>query len=203
MLEKFKDTKLLLAHSVILTNEEIAKIKQLSEEKNIDLSISHCPISNLKLGCGIANISKMIEEGINVSLGTDGQGSGSNLDMFETMKFAALLQKGNMKDAKLMKAYDVLKLATINGAKALGLENKILIVGLGLLGGSYAQGLTDTGFTVGAIDVNQESIALFRKNPRQRSSRCCRFPPPRRMRRHTDPAHRPPLRRPIQVFFGT
>lgn len=125
MLEKFKDTKLLLAHSVILTNEEIIKIKQLSEEKNIDLSISHCPISNLKLGCGVANISKMIEEGINVSLGTDGQGSGSNLDMFETMKFAALLQKGNMKDAKLMKAYDVLKLATINGAKALGLENEI------------------------------------------------------------------------------
>lgn len=125
MLEKFSNTKLLLAHSVVLTNEEIKKIKELSEEKNIKLSISHCPVSNLKLGCGIANISTMIEEGINVSLGTDGQGSGSNLDMFETMKYAALLQKGNMKNPKLMKAYDVLKLATINGAKALGIEDKI------------------------------------------------------------------------------
>ena len=125
MLEKFENTKLLLAHSVILTDKEIEKIKQISEEKNIKLSISHCPVSNLKLGCGIANISKMIENEINVSLGTDGQGSGSNLDMFETMKFAALLQKGNMKNPKLMKAYDVLKLATINGAKALGLEEKI------------------------------------------------------------------------------
>ena len=125
MLEKFENTKLLLAHSVILTDEEIKRIKEISEEKNIDLSISHCPVSNLKLGCGIANISKMLDQGINVSLGTDGQGSGSNLDMFETMKFAALLQKGNLKDPKLMKSYDVLKMATINGAKALGLEDKI------------------------------------------------------------------------------
>jgi len=125
MLEKFENTKLLLAHSVILTDEEIKRIKEISEEKNIDLSISHCPVSNLKLGCGIANISKMLDQGINVSLGTDGQGSGSNLDMFETMKFAALLQKGNLKDPKLIKSYDVLKMATINGAKALGLEDKI------------------------------------------------------------------------------
>lgn len=125
MLEKFEDTKLLLAHSVILTDEEIKKIREIADEKNIKLSISHCPVSNLKLGCGIANISKMQEEKINVSLGTDGQGSGSNLDMFESMKFAALLQKGNLKNPTLMKAYDVLKLATINGAKALEMEDKI------------------------------------------------------------------------------
>ena len=90
-----------------------------------NISISHCPISNLKLGCGIANVQEMIENGINVSLGTDGQGSGSNLDLFEAMKFAALLQKGKEEDAMLMPAYEVLKMATINGAKALGLEEKI------------------------------------------------------------------------------
>ena len=63
--------------------------------------------------------------GINVSLGTDGQGSGSNLDMFEEMKFAALLQKGVFGNVKSMDSYEVLKMATINGAKALGLDREI------------------------------------------------------------------------------
>ena len=58
-------------------------------------------------------------------LGTDGQGSGSNLDMFEAMKFAALLQKGAFEDARNMDSYEVLKMATINGAKALGLDREI------------------------------------------------------------------------------
>lgn len=93
--------------------------------KNIDVSVAYCPISNLKLGCGIAKINKMLEKGINVTLGTDGQGSGSNLDLFETMKFTALLQKGITENSKSLPAYEVLKMATINGAKALGLEEKI------------------------------------------------------------------------------
>lgn len=65
------------------------------------------------------------EVGITVSLGTDGQGSGSNLDLFETMKFSALLQKGIQENPKFLPAYEVMKMATINGAKALGLENRI------------------------------------------------------------------------------
>ena len=67
----------------------------------------------------------MLDEGVNVALGTDGQGSGSNLDMFETMKFTALLQKGIFEEVKNMESYEVLKMATINGAKALGLEDEI------------------------------------------------------------------------------
>ncbi len=63
--------------------------------------------------------------GINVSLGTDGQGSGSSLDMFEQMKFAALLQKGIFENPGYMDSYEVLKMATINGAKALGLDREI------------------------------------------------------------------------------
>ena len=70
----------------------------------------------------------MIEKGLCVSLGTDGQGSGSNLDMFETMKFAALLQKGVDEKPEEMPAYEVLKMATINGAKALQLEDEIGIL---------------------------------------------------------------------------
>lgn len=121
VLEKeFKNIKLILAHCVKLNDKEIERLSNL---KNI--SVSHCPVSNLKLGCGIANISKMIREGINITLGTDGQGSGSNLDLFEAMKYAALLQKGITEDAVEMPAYEVLKIATINGAKALGLEEKI------------------------------------------------------------------------------
>ena len=117
--QEFKDVKLLLAHSVKVDIEDLPKLKALNA------SISHCPISNLKLGCGVANIKEMLQEGINVSLGTDGQGSGSNLDLFEVMKFTALLQKGIKEDAQALPAYEVLKMATINGAKALGLEHEI------------------------------------------------------------------------------
>lgn len=121
ILEKeFKDLKIVLAHAVKLSEEEIERIA-----KNKNISVSHCPVSNLKLGCGIANVSKMLEAGINVTLGTDGQGSGSNLDLFEAAKFSALLQKGIKEDAKQLESYEVLKMATINGAKALGLQEKI------------------------------------------------------------------------------
>ena len=115
----FKNEKMILAHCVKLTDDDIKRLKKL------DVHISHCPISNLKLGCGIANIKKMMEEGINVSLGTDGQGSSCNLDMFEVMKFTPLLQKGINENAQLIPAYEVLKMATINGAKALSMEDKI------------------------------------------------------------------------------
>ena len=117
--EIFKDYPMILAHCVKVSKEDIQAIKKLN------ISVSHCPISNLKLGCGIANISEMLKNNINVSLGTDGQGSGSSLDLFDTMKFTALLQKGINEDPKELPAYEVLKMATINGAKALELENEI------------------------------------------------------------------------------
>ena len=115
----FKGMHVSLAHSVKLTSKEI---KELAEE---NIYVSHCPVSNLKLGCGTAKIVEMQDAGITVTLGTDGQGSGSNLDLFETMKFTALLQKGMLENPKVLTAYEVLKMATINGAKALGLEEKI------------------------------------------------------------------------------
>lgn len=119
LIEKyFKDIHLVLAHCVKIDPKEIISLK------NVDLSVAHCPISNLKLGCGIAPIKSFIENGINVSLGTDGQGSGNNLDMFNSMAYTALLQKGINEDATLLPAYDVIKMATINGAKALGIQNK-------------------------------------------------------------------------------
>ena len=121
----FTETNSILAHVVKVSDEEIDALSKMN------ISVAHCPVSNLRLGCGIAPIQKMIDKGINVSLGTDGQGSGSNLDMFETMKFAALLQKGKYENAKNMEAYEVLKMATINGAKALRLEDKIGTIEVG------------------------------------------------------------------------
>lgn len=112
----FKDIHNILAHSVKISDKDIENLKETNTY------ISHCPVSNLKLGCGIAPITKMVEEGLCVSLGTDGQGSGSNLDMFETMKFTALLQKGINENPEDLPAYEVLKMATINGAKALNLN---------------------------------------------------------------------------------
>ena len=124
---KFNNQKLILAHCVKLTKEDIIKLSKLN------VSVVHCPVSNLKLGCGIANINEMLNNNINVCLGTDGQGSGSNLDLFEVMKFTALLQKGINENAKLLPSYEVLKMATINGAKALNLSDKICSIEVGKL----------------------------------------------------------------------
>ena len=114
----FKGINLVLAHCVKIDENDIKKL----DKKFVN--VAHCPVSNLRLGCGIAKIKSFLDNGINVSLGTDGQGSGSNLDMFETMKCTALLQKGINEDATCFTAYEVIKMATINGAKALGIDGK-------------------------------------------------------------------------------
>lgn len=113
----FKNTNSVFAHCVKLKDDDF---KVLSD---YNIKVAHCPVSNLKLACGIADIPKMMENNIIVSLGTDGQGSGCNLDMFDTMKFTGLLQKGINENPKLLPAYEILKMATINGAKALNKEN--------------------------------------------------------------------------------
>ena len=115
----FEELNVILAHCVMLTKQDMEVIKRMK------INVSHCPVSNLRLGCGIAPIEELRNMGVNITLGTDGQGSGSNLDMFETMKFATLLQKGYFNNPRSMPAYEVLKMATINGAKALRKEKEI------------------------------------------------------------------------------
>ncbi len=117
--EYFENNHIVLAHCVKINEEQMKKINKL------DISVSHCPISNLKLGCGVAKIKEFMENDINVSLGTDGQGSGNNLDMFNSMSYTALLQKGFNEDATILPAYEVIKMATVNGAKALKMEDKV------------------------------------------------------------------------------
>jgi len=89
------------------------------------VSVAHNPSSNLKLANGIAPVQDLLDDGVNVSLGTDGAASNNNLNLFEEMHLAALLQKWLKRDAEALPAREVLRMATIRGARALGLDGDI------------------------------------------------------------------------------
>jgi 5-methylthioadenosine/S-adenosylhomocysteine deaminase len=84
----------------------------------------HCPCCNTKLGSGIAKVPEMLDKGINVALGSDGAPSNNNLDMFIEMRLASIIHKYRL-GAEAMPAEDVLKMATIGGAKAIGMASQI------------------------------------------------------------------------------
>jgi len=107
------------AHCVHLSDDDIKIIK----EKNV--SVINNPGSNLKLGNGFAPITKLLNEGVNVALGTDGSSSNNNLNMFEEMNLAALVNKALDGDTTVVPAYTAIKMATINGAKALGIDHEV------------------------------------------------------------------------------
>lgn len=88
-------------------------------------SVAHCPTSNLKLASGIAPIGELLAAGINVGLGTDGAASNNRLDIFQEMRLAALLAKGSTADAAALPARTALRMATLNGAIALGLDERV------------------------------------------------------------------------------
>ncbi len=113
------DERTFLAHCCWLDKKEIKILAQTNS------SVVHCPISNMKLASGIMPLPEMINSGINVGLGTDSACSNNNLDMFEEMKVAALLHKISNLDPTIVNAQTVLDMATINGAKALGMEKEI------------------------------------------------------------------------------
>ena len=107
-----------LAHCVHLSDDEIDIL--LGTQTNV----VHCPSSNLKLGSGIAPVAKLLDRGVSVSLGADGAACNNRLDMFTEMRTAALLQKA-LHGPEVMPAQRVLRMATIDGARALGLESEI------------------------------------------------------------------------------
>ena len=107
-----------LAHCVHLSDDEIETLK------TTQTNVAHCPSSNLKLGSGIAPVVKMLEQGISVSLGADGAACNNRLDMFTEMRTAALLQKA-LHGPEALPANRALRMATIDGARALGLEGDI------------------------------------------------------------------------------
>lgn len=113
------DVPVVLAHGIYVSDSDIEILKKIKG------GISHNPISNCKLSSGICDVVKLRKNGINIGLGTDGIGSTTTMDMFEEMKTAAYLQKVNTMEPSSISAYDILKMATIEGAKVLGMENEI------------------------------------------------------------------------------
>ncbi len=119
------DDQTILAHCVKLQDHEI---EMLSESKT---NVVHCPESNLKTGAGIARISDMIEAGINVCIGTDGAASNNDLDLLGEMRTAAFLQKGINENPEVLTTLQAMEMATINGAKAYGIDKTLGSLELG------------------------------------------------------------------------
>lgn len=116
------DVPVIVAHCVYATEEDL----RIMAEKGVNVAL--CPKSNMKLGNGFAPAEKMLEAGINVCLGTDGCGSNNSLNMFQEMNAAALVYKGYNRKAQCVDAADVLKMATVNGAKAVGHEGELGVI---------------------------------------------------------------------------
>jgi 5-methylthioadenosine/S-adenosylhomocysteine deaminase len=114
----FLGVDVLAAHCVHINNRDI---DILAEKK---VGVAHNPISNAKLANGVAPLLKMLEKGVKVGLGTDGAQTNNSLNMFETMKFAVLLQRA-LHEEPVLNAHKILRLATIDGAKALGFDHLI------------------------------------------------------------------------------
>ena len=112
------DAKTVAAHCVWVTENDMAIMK------NKGATVAHNPVSNLKLASGIAPICRMMESGVNVSLGTDGVASNNSYDMFEELKLTATLHKGVNYDPCAVGAKAAFEIATVNGAKAQGREDE-------------------------------------------------------------------------------
>ncbi len=113
------DVNCIAAHCVQITDDDIAVLKK----KKVNVVTN--PASNMKLGNGFAPVKKLLDAGVNVCLGTDGAASNNSLNMFHEMSLLALIHKGVNRDPQCVSAREIFRIATINGAKALGLENEI------------------------------------------------------------------------------
>jgi len=113
----FFERPIIAAHCVYASDKDI----KILAEKNV--GVAYNPASNMKLSSGIANISEMIKSGVNVAFGTDSVASNNNLDLIEEARIGSYLQKVNSTDPTVLNIDDLFKMLTINGAKALGLNN--------------------------------------------------------------------------------
>ena len=118
-------TKTLAAHCVVMSDNDIEILARNG------VSVAHNPQSNMKLASGIAPVKKMLDAGVNVAIGTDGASSNNDLDMWEEMRTASLLQKVATMDPCAIPAYTALKMATVNGAKAIGREGELGVLEAG------------------------------------------------------------------------
>ncbi len=130
-MEKFQQRPLQRLYDIGFVSSDLIAIHMTQIDKN-DLAllketqpnIVHCPESNMKLNSGACPVALLTQSGINVALGTDGAASNNDLDMFGEMRSAAFLGKITADDPRAIPAHTALKMATINGAKALGIDKK-------------------------------------------------------------------------------
>ena len=132
--------RLQCVHMTQIDNEDISLLKEYG------CHVIHCPESNMKLASGISPVTTLLDAGINVALGTDGAASNNDLDMFGEMKAAALLAKGFSQDATALPAPQALRMATLNGAKALGIDK--------------ITGSLEIGKAADIVAVNLDSIGM-------------------------------------------
>jgi cytosine/adenosine deaminase-related metal-dependent hydrolase len=109
----------ILVHMVHLDDSDIAKLAKTGTH------VAHCPTSNAKLASGICRVPDLLKAGINVGLGTDGAPCNNTNDLLQEMKLAAIIHKAASYDPTIVSAEQVLEMATVNGAKALGLDGEI------------------------------------------------------------------------------
>jgi len=114
-----KDLNVLAAHCIHLTEEEMRLLARYK------VKVAYNPVANMKLGMGVPKINDFLNLGVTVGIGTDGPASNNTLDMFESMRMAALLQKFSCMDSTVLPAATVLRMATLDGARALGLEKSV------------------------------------------------------------------------------
>ena len=112
--------RVLAAHSVWLDDAD------LDIYQSNGVAVAHCPVSNMKLGSGVARVPEMLERGITVALATDGPASNDDLDLWEEIKIASLLARVTALDPTVMSAQQVITMATRSGAEALGLHTGVL-----------------------------------------------------------------------------
>jgi len=116
----------LAAHCVHLTDADM----DILARKNV--GVAHNPGSNMKLASGVSPVTELLKRGIAVGLGTDGAASNNNLDMFEEIRLASLLQKVHTEDPTVIPALQALEMATVLGARAVGLEEDIGVIKSGM-----------------------------------------------------------------------
>ena len=121
------DSRTVLAHCVWVDREEMA----LMRERGV--TVAHNAQSNMKISSGVAPVAEQLEEGVCVTLATDGSSSNNDLDLWEEMRSAAFLQKVTTMNPLRMPAYEVLKMATVNGARAMGHEGELGVIREGAL----------------------------------------------------------------------
>jgi 5-methylthioadenosine/S-adenosylhomocysteine deaminase len=119
------NSNLIAVHMTELNEFEIERVAEAG------VNVAHCPESNLKLGSGMCPVATLLDQGVNVCLGTDGAASNNDLDLLGEMRSAALLAKGFSRNARACDARQAIEMATINGARALGLGDSIGSIEIG------------------------------------------------------------------------